>query len=276
MRMKTEAMLKIRLENDFLPEHTFDCGQCFRWNRQEDGSYIGVAHKRAVRLTYENGNIVLSGASEKDRRLWEEYFDAERDYSAIKEKIGTSDTMKKAILFGNGIRILKQDFFETLISFIISQQSSIPKIKRSIELLCSAYGEEAWLSGKCFRAFPSAEALRRVTEEEYREFGVGYRAKYIEAAVHGVLSGEIDEKKLRSGDTQAARNALLKIYGVGNKVADCILLFSLGRFDSFPVDVWIRRVIEEDLGGEDGKKLFGEYSGFAQQYLFYWKRSAGN
>lgn len=274
--MKTETMLRIKLENDFLPEHTFDCGQCFRWNRQSDGSYIGVAHKRAVRLTYENGSIVLQGASEKDRPLWEEYFDVARDYSAVKEKIGSSDIMKKAIQFGSGIRILRQDFFETLISFIISQQSSIPKIKRSIELLCSAYGEEIGLSGRRFWAFPSAEALQCVTEEDYRGLGVGYRAKYIEAAVHGVLSGEIDENALRSGDTQAARNALLKIYGVGNKVADCILLFSLARFDSFPVDVWIRRVIEEDLGGQDGKKLFGEYSGFAQQYLFYWKRSAGN
>lgn len=276
MKTETETMLRIKLENDFLPEHTFDCGQCFRWNRQSDGSYIGVAHKRAVRLTYENGSIVLRGASEKDRPLWEEYFDVARDYSAVKEKIGSSDIMKKAIQFGSGIRILKQDFFETLISFIISQQSSIPKIKRSIELLCSAYGEEIGLSGRRFWAFPSAEALQGVTEEDYCGLGVGYRAKYIEAAVHGVLSGEIDENALRSGDTQAARNTLLKIYGVGNKVADCILLFSLARFDSFPVDVWIRRVIEEDLGGQDGKKLFGEYSGFAQQYLFYWKRSAGN
>lgn len=266
--------MKIKMEKDFLPEHTFECGQCFRWNKDKDGTYIGVVHNSAVRLTYENGEIELCGANEGDRSFWEEYFDTARDYSKIKRKIEISDTVKQAINFGSGIRILKQEFFETLISFIVSQQSSIPKIKRSLELMCAEYGEERELDGRRYYTFPSAETLRDATEADFEKFGVGYRAKYIKRAVSGILNGEIDGEALKCADTETARKDLLKIYGVGNKVADCILLFSLAKFDSFPVDVWIRRVIEEDLGGKSGEELFGEYSGFAQQYLFYWKRSA--
>lgn len=264
----------IKLEKDFSPEHTFDCGQCFRWNKESDGSYSGVAFKKAVNVKYENGEIILNGASDAEvKSIWEDYFDIKRDYSAVKERIAVSDTVKEAIEFGSGIRILKQEFFETLLSFIISQQSSIPKIKSTIERLSEKYGEELWLSGKRYYAFPDAEALRDVTEEDYALIGTGYRAKYLRRAVLGVLSGEICEDNIRKLTTKEAREALLKIYGVGNKVADCILLFSLARFDSFPVDVWISRVIKEDLGGKSGEELFGEYSGFAQQYLFYWKRS---
>lgn len=267
--------IRIRLENDFLPEHTFDCGQCFRWNREDDGSYTGVAMGRAVNLKYESGDIVIAGASEADRALWEEYLDTKRSYSEIKKKISVIPAVEKAVAYGGGIRILKQEFFEMLISFIISQQSSIPKIKRSVEMLCRAYGEPICLSGKTYYSFPGPEALKNATEKDYEAFGVGYRAKYIERAVKGVLSGEIDADKISRMTTAQAKKALLSIYGVGNKVADCVLLFSLARFDSFPKDVWIGRVVEEDLGGRSGEELFGEYSGFAQQYLFYWKRALG-
>lgn len=266
---------RIRLEHDFLPEHTFDCGQCFRWNREHDGSYTGVAMGRAVNIKYSSGDIIITGAEDEDMPLWEQYLDTARDYGAIKEKISVVPAVKEAVGYGGGIRILKQEFFETLISFIISQQSSIPKIKRSVEMLCRAYGEPVPLLGKTYYTFPSPEALRGVTEADYEAFGVGYRAKYIERAVRGVLDKEIDPAALSEMTTKEAKKSLLNIYGVGNKVADCILLFSLARFDSFPKDVWIKRVVEEDLGGQDGEKLFGEYSGFAQQYLFYWKRALG-
>lgn len=265
---------RIRLENDFLPVHTFDCGQCFRWNKEEDGSFTGVARKKAVNISYDNKDILIKGASEDDvKNIWREYLDIDRDYSAVKKAVSISPVMEEAVNFGSGIRILKQEFFEALLSFIISQRNYIPNIKKCVEKLCSSYGEPLELMGKTYYSFPDPERLKDVTEADYASLGVGYRAKYIRRAVLDILNGKIDEDHLRQSDTKEARRALLEIYGVGNKVADCILLFSLARFDSFPVDVWIGRAIEDDLGGKKGEELFGENSGFAQQYLFYWKRS---
>lgn len=264
----------IKLDKDFLPEHTFDCGQCFRWNKESDGSYTGVVKNKVANISYRDNNIIIKGSTPDDvSSIWEDYLDIKRDYSQIKKRIDLTDSMHEAIKFGYGIRILKQDFFEVLISFIISQRSSIPKIKSSIEKLCAAYGDKIEYSGKTYFSFPSPNRLASVTENEYKTFGVGYRAKYIETAVKSILSGEIDENHLRSLPTPEARKNLLKIYGVGNKVADCILLFSLSRFDSFPVDVWISRALKENFEGKDACALFGKDSGFAQQYLFYWKRN---
>ena len=265
--------IEIKLEKDFLPLHTFDCGQCFRWNENADGSFTGVVAKRAVNLAYDGKVIKIEGAENKDEAFFREYLDIDRDYSAIKERVSKNDVMKEAVKFGSGIRILKQDFFESLLSFIISQRSSIPKIKGCIEKISAKYGEEISLSGKRYYTFPDAETLRDVKEKDYAAFGVGYRAKYLEKAVFDVLSGKIDEKKIRALSTVDARNALLSIFGVGNKVADCVLLFGLSRFDSFPVDVWVKRAMDEYFEGKDGFELFGEDSGFAQQYLFYKMRN---
>ncbi len=265
----------IKLDKDFLPEHTFDCGQCFRWNKESDGSYTGVVKNKVANISYKDNEIIIKGATSEDVSfIWEEYLDIKRDYSQIKKRIDITDFMHEAVEFGHGIRILKQDFFEVLISFIISQRSSIPKIKSCIEKLCASYGDKIEFEGKTYFSFPSPNRLAEVSENEYKNFGVGYRAKYIEMAVKSVLSGEIDENHLRSLSTEDARNNLLKIYGVGNKVADCILLFALSRFDSFPVDVWIKRALKENFEGKDATVLFGNDSGFAQQYLFYWKRNS--
>lgn len=261
--------LLINLEKDFLPHHTFDCGQCFRWNCEEDKSFTGVASGRAVNISYDGKAIKIHGAKEEDREFWEDYLDIKRDYSAIKKRISIDKVMEEAILFGGGIRILKQDFFETLLSFIISQRSSIPKIKGCVEKISRAYGKEIMLDKKCYYSFPTPEELRDVGEEDFASFGVGYRAKYLKKAVEGVLSGKIDEKAIRALPTADAREALLSLFGVGNKVADCVLLFGLSRFDSFPVDVWVKRAMEELFGGRDGFALFGEDSGIAQQYIFY-------
>ena len=265
-------MQRIKIEKDFDLRHIFDCGQCFRFNEEKDGSFTGVAYKKAVHLKYENGELIIDGIKESDLPLWEKFLDIKRDYSKIKERVSITPYMKEAVEYGHGIRILKQDFFETLLSFIISQRSSIPKIKSSVEKLCKAYGEKIELRGKEYYTFPTPEALSGVKEEDYVKLGVGYRAKYLEKAVASVLSGEISEEELIKMPTSEARKKLLTIYGVGNKVADCILLFSLAKFDSFPVDVWIDRAMKEDFGGKEGYELFGEDSGFAQQYIFYKKR----
>jgi len=262
---------------DFIPEQTFECGQCFRWERCEDGSYEGVAGSNAVRISAEGSKVEILGCDEKQyNAFWRKYLDADRDYTSIKKDICINETMKSAVSFGGGIRILRQEFFEALISFIISQRSSIPRIKTCVRRLCEKYGDEIKLEGKTFYTFPSPERLASLTEADFAALGVGYRAGYIVDAVKKVLTGEVDEKRLEAADTQTARAELMKIKGVGDKVCDCVLLFSLGKYDLFPSDVWIKRVMEENFSQKDakhtGERLFGENSGFAQQYLFYWRR----
>ena len=258
-------------------DHTFDCGQCFRWEKQPDGSYIGVANSQAVRISAKGSTVDIQGITPEDyESFWKRYLDADRDYSTVKSAVNINTTMDKAVNFGNGIRILRQDFFEALISFIISQRSSIPKIKNCVDKLCRLYGNEIKFEGKTYYSFPSPETIATLSEEDIRALGVGYRAPYILKAAKAVADGDIDGNILDTLDTPSAREKLLTLYGVGDKVCDCVLLFSLGKYDLFPADVWIKRVMEEEFDSKDAKKLgesqFGSYSGFAQQYLFYWRK----
>lgn len=272
--------MKIEL-SDFVPHHTFDCGQCFRWTPEPDGSYTGVAGGRAVKISSDGTSVELGGCTEEDySAFWEKYLDVQRDYGKIKKAVSVNDTMRRAVEYGGGIRILRQEFFETLISFIISQRSSIPKIRSCVEKLCTLYGKEISFNGKTLHAFPSAETLARLSEEDFRAIGVGYRAPYILSAAKKVAGGEISGGELEKCETSKAREQLLKLYGVGDKVCDCVLLFSLGKYDLFPSDVWIKRVMAEQFSASDakraGEEAFGAYSGFAQQYLFYWRKYAEN
>ncbi len=267
-------ILKIK---DFVPEHTFECGQCFRWERQPDGSYIGIANSQVVKISSNADGVTIDGCTDKDYELfWRKYLDIDRDYSHIKTSVNVNETMDKAIKFGSGIRILRQDFFEALISFIISQRSSIPKIKSCVDKLCRLAGEEIYFDGKKYYSFPEPRKVAELSEEELRALGVGYRAPYILKAAQEVASGSISGDALEKLDTASARERLLKLYGVGDKVCDCVLLFSLGKYDLFPSDVWIKRVMEEEFKTKSakysGENLFGTYSGFAQQYLFYWRK----
>ncbi len=266
---------------DFIPGHTFDCGQCFRWERQSDGSYIGVAGGQAVRIKADGDLVTIDGCDEKDyENFWKYYLDADRDYSEIKKEVSTNELMKNAVAFGGGIRILRQEFFETLISFIISQRSSIPKIKSSVEKICALWGDEIKFEGKSYYAFPTPQKIASLSEDDIRKTGVGYRAPYIIRAAQAVLNGDVKAEDLYNLDTASARKALLNLYGVGDKVCDCVLLFSLAKYDLFPADVWIKRVMEENFDSKDaknlGESLFGKYSGFAQQYLFYWRKFKEN
>ena len=262
---------------DFVPEHTFDCGQCFRWEKQPDGSYIGIANSQAVRISAEGSKVQIDGITDEDyENFWKRYLDADRDYSAVKSAVNINATMDNAVNFGNGIRILRQDFFETLVSFIISQRSSIPKIKNCVDKLCRLYGNEIEFEGNIYYSFPTPEKIASLSEEDIRALGVGYRAPYILKAAKAVAEGKIDGNILDKSATQEAREKLLSLYGVGDKVCDCVLLFSLGKYDLFPADGGIKRVMEEEFDSKDAKKLgesqFGSYSGFAQQYLFYWRK----
>lgn len=267
--------MKIK-NKDFDLIHTFECGQCFRWNKNNDETYTGVV-----------GNSVITVKAEGDffefdtdnQTLINTYFDFENDYSEIKNKlIFKDDVLAKAIPKGYGIRILKQEPWETLISFIISANNNIPRIKKIIESLCFNFGKKIELNNKVFYTFPDADTINSLTIEDLDIIKSGFRAKYILDAAAKVFNKEIDLDAVYSMNTDEAREYLKQIKGVGNKVADCILLFAYQKYDVFPKDVWIKKVLN-DLYGVEEKNFddfvinhFGELAGFAQQYLFFYMR----
>ena len=274
---------------DFNLKDIFECGQCFRWNEQEDGSYTGVIKDAVINVKQNPNEIIFSGIckGKKLKEIVDYYFDINRDYSKIKNELSQIDAnLEKSIKFGSGIRILNQDLWETIISFIISANNNIPRIKGIIERLSKNYGEEIIWNEKKYYTFPTAKQLENVSVEDYRKLGLGFRDIRLYETTKMILNKEIDLEKLEKEDTATVREKLLKLSGVGPKVADCILLFStLKRFEVFPIDVWVRRVMNElYIKNEDENKVskkqimeiankkFGNMAGLAQQYLFYWKR----
>ena len=269
----------------------FDCGQCFRWNKQPDGSYTGIFGKNVMNVQ-KNGNVVtFKGICDGNiKEIVENYFDLNRDYEEIKNKLSQIDeNVKKSIEYGKGIRILNQDLWEMIISFIISANNNIPRIKGIIERLAQKYGKEIEWNGEKYYTFPTPEELKDVIVEDYRKLGLGFRDIRLYETVHMVLDKKVDLNEMQQNpNTYEVREQLLSLSGVGPKVADCILLFStLKRFEVFPIDVWVRRVMNElYIKNEDetkvnkkdieklAKEKFGNLAGIAQQYLFYWKREA--
>ena len=279
----------INKQNSFELKDIFECGQCFRWNEQEDSSYTGIIKDGIINVKKENGVIIFTGmCNGKLKEIVEEYFDLNRDYEQIKKELSNIDEyLKTSIEYGKGIRILNQDLWETIISFIISANNNIPRIKGIIERLSQKYGNEIEWKGQKYYTFPSCEQLKDVTVQDYRNLGLGFRDIRLYETTQMILNKEVDLEKLRNNpNTQEVRNELLKLSGVGPKVADCILLFSdLKRFDVFPIDVWVRRVMndlyikevdETKVSKAKIEKLaeekFGNLKGLAQQYLFYWRR----
>ena len=276
---------------DFNLDHIFDCGQCFRWSRQEDGSYTGIAFGRVVNMQVAGKNhdeLIIDGADEKDfEAIWRPYLDIDRDYSAIKEVLAGGDpVMALAIESGAGIRILKQDLWETMVSFIISQNNNIPRIKGCIESLCKLWGEKAGeYGGVQYYSLPAPEVLAALTAEDLAPVRLGYRAPYLIETARQVLERggmEAVAAELATAKTpDEACEYLQQFQGIGPKVASCIALFGLARLDAFPIDVWVRRVMnrlyafeEKDIKGMSAyaRKHFGQNGGIAQQYLFYYIR----
>ena len=290
MKMKEQKYVLEDI-NSFELKDIFDCGQCFRWNQQEDGSYTGVFGNNVLNIKKDKNKVVFEGICEKDiKPTVENYFDLNRDYEKIKNELSKIDeNMKSSIEYGKGIRILNQDLWETIISFIISANNNIPRIKGIIERLSKAYGTKMIWRGKDYYTFPTAEQLKDVAVKEYRDLGLGFRDIRLYETTKMVLEKEIDLEKMRKNpNTIEVREELLKLSGVGPKVADCILLFSdLKRFEVFPIDVWVRRVMndlyikQKDEAKVSKKQIekiaeekFGNLAGLAQQYLFYWRREA--
>lgn len=274
--------------NSFNLRDIFECGQCFRWNKEDDESYTGIFENNVINVQSNGSKIIFKGiCKENIQKVVTNYFDLNRNYTKIKNELSKIDNyMKNSIEYGEGIRILNQDLWETIISFIISANNNIPRIKGIIERLSKNYGNEIIWNEKKYYTFPTAEELRNVSVEEYRKLGLGFRDIRVYETTQMILNKEVDLEKLFNEKTETVREELLKLSGVGPKVADCILLFStLKRFEVFPIDVWVRRVMNDlYIKNEDEKKVskkqileiaknkYGNLAGIAQQYLFYWRR----
>ena len=281
----------IKNQDSFELQDIFECGQCFRWNKQEDGSYTGVIKNGVINVKKVNNEIIFTGMCDKKiDDVVKYYFDLTRNYEEIKKQLSKIDIyMKTSVEYGSGIRILNQDLWETIISFIISANNNIPRIKGIIERLSAKYGKEIEWNGQKYYTFPTPEELKDVSVEDYRKLGLGFRDIRLYETTNMILQHQIDLDKMKENtNTKEVREELLRLSGVGPKVADCILLFSdLKRFDVFPIDVWVRRgmndlYIKEDDENKVSKvkiekianEKFGDMAGLAQQYLFYWRRMA--
>lgn len=280
-----EQQYILRNAKSFEPVHIFECGQCFRWNKEEDGSYTGVIKNSVINVKKIGNDVEFIGVCDENiKQICEEYFNLQTNYEAIKEKLSNIDIyLKNSIEYGNGIRILKQDLWETLLSFIISANNNIPRIKTIIERIAKKYGNRIEYRNKMYYTFPTPEMLQNASIDDFRGLGLGFRDVRIYETVQRTLKGEIDLEKLKQEEnTEVLRKKLLEIPGVGPKVADCVMLFALNRFDVFPVDVWVKRVISElyfnkkeqtpNVIHEFAEKQYGNLAGLAQQYLFYWRR----
>ncbi len=254
---------------DFNIERSCECGQCFRFDRDEKG-YIGVVGNHIVKLRpYKDGCFFEGATKELFEQVYIPYFDLERDYEPVVAELCKNDAvMEKASEYGRGIRLFCQDTWEALISFIISQNNNIPRIKGIISRLCALAGKK--LSEDIY-SFPTVEELYKFNAEDLAPLRAGFRAKYIEDACRKVKSGAVDLEKLKELPYSEAKEMLMQIKGVGPKVADCVLLFGAGHIEAFPKDVWIKRALNI-LYPQEPEKDFGRYGGIAQQYLFVYAR----
>ncbi len=260
-------------------DQTLDCGQCFRWKKEKDNSWIGIIQDRVVKLKIEKEILYVSSNKEEElEKVIKEYLDLERDYESIEKEISKIDeNIEKAVRYTSGIRILNQSKFETIISFIISANNNIPRITKSIDLISAKYGQKVIFEGKEYNLFPSVENLLKAEIEDLRNLGVGFRDKYIYSSVR-MLSGEMNLDEISKLSDETLKKELIKLSGVGPKVADCIMLFSFSRMKSFPIDTWIKKVMQRlyynDCEVQNNKILqdslnrYGKYTGIVQQHLF--------
>lgn len=280
---KDNSIILEEIEN-FDAKAIFTCGQAFRWYEESDGSFTTVHLGRVLNVLNEKDRVIFKGTNLKEfDEIWMDYFDLNTDYKEIRKVLSNNEILPKAMEYGEGIRILNQNHFEMLISFIISANNMIPRIKKSIEVISMRYGKFICEDeNRKYYSFPTVEELSRATVEDLREFAkVGFRDKRIFDTVNMILNEKIDLDNFENLETDILREELLKFSGVGNKVADCIMLFSYKRGEVFPVDVWIKRVMEELFIKEEtpvkkiskeADRIFGKYAGYAQQYLFYYGR----
>ncbi len=250
-------------------------GQCFRLNPNKDGGYTLVALGRALRLAEDGESCMLDCTEAQFESLWRDYFDLETDYACIRAGADPNDAfLQRAMEYGRGIRMLRQDPWEMLVSFIISQRKNIPAIKYCIEAICSRYGEPIDSAGETFFSFPSPQTLAALEESHFLACSLGYRAKYVLSAARQIAAGALDLSKIAEMDDETLFSALLTVSGVGKKVANCVMLFGYHRLARFPRDVWINRIEAREYAGAFPEDRYPETAGALQQYVFYYARSA--
>lgn len=274
---KGDNMLKViekngdvYLENlsPFVLKDTLDCGQAFRWQEINENEFCGIAMNKFLHIIQTDDCVIFKNTTkEQFYDTWYNYFDCERDYNEILSALSVNDTLKKVCDFSSGIRLLNQEPFEAICSFIISQNNNIPRIKGIISRLCENFGDK--IDGGY--TFPSAEKIASLCEDDLSVIRAGFRAKYIIDGAKKTASGEIDFDFLRNAPIDKAREHIMQIKGVGPKVADCALLFGFSRMECFPVDVWIRKAVNSLFGGEVPECAL-PYAGIAQQYIFHYAR----
>lgn len=297
----------IKEVKNFNIKQILECGQCFRWEKISDTNYIIVAYGRVIEVVQKVDEVILLNTNEEDfKNIWIKYFDLETDYSTIKVELAKDEILRKSVEYGYGIRILNQDPFEILISFIVSARNSIPSIMKTIKKMSEQWGNEIEYKGKKYYTFPTPKAIKDATLEEIQGTGASFRSKYIISTIEKVNAAiefkedmeanpekynDIEENRpeildydleyIKSLDDDACHIALQKFMGVGAKVSDCIMLFSMGKHSAFPVDVWIKRAMIHFYVAPDvtlpkmrifARNKFGSLAGLAQQYLFYYAR----
>ena len=294
--IEKENSIVLEYVKDFNIKQILECGQCFRWERISDTNYIIVAYRRVIEVIQEGSTVTILNTNMNDfNEIWKNYFDLDVNYEEVKEELSKDELLKKSVEFGYGIRILNQDPFEMLISFIISARNSIPSIMKTIKKISERWGDRIEYKDNIYYAFPMPEQLKEVSLEEIKETGASFRSKYIvdtiskvNAALDAKNNGELTEELeqfdleyIKSLPVDECHKALQNFMGVGAKVADCIMLFSMSKHSAFPVDVWIKRAMIHFYLAPDvslnkirvfGREKFGELAGLAQQYLFYYAR----
>lgn len=253
---------------DFDLDETLDCGQCFRWEKDEDGSYHGIVRGRYCRVRRRGASVFFYGVSAQDfTEIWRPYFDLDRDYGALKDRFSCDPVLSQAARFAPGIRILRQEPWEALCSFILSQNNNIKRIRGLVSRLCAYFGEP--VEGGA--AFPTPQRLAPLSPDDLAPVRCGFRAKYVIDAARKVASGQIDLEEVASMDIEQARQSLMRIHGVGPKVAECALLYGFGRMECCPMDVWMIKCIRTLFPA--GLPLCAQGAeGIAQQYLFHYSR----
>lgn len=257
----------------------FDCGQCFRFNRhtEKENTYCGVAFDKYLEITQNEKSICFNCDKKTFDTLWHRFLDLDNDYTLYINTFKDDKILHEASLFSSGIRLLRQDPWETLCSFIISQNNNIPRIKGIIENMSKVYGEKIQCSDGIERyTFPTAKALNEAGTEAIFALKTGFRAKYIYDAATKVANGEIDLNAIFEMPLQDSMNTLMTIKGVGPKVASCVLLFGFSKYDAFPIDVWVKRILANYYSDGMSPHFAGKFAGIAQQYLFYYERCKNN
>lgn len=266
-----------------------DSGQCFRLSPLPDGGWATVSQGRFLKIFQEEQRVTFC-CTEEEFSYWQDYFDLETDYEKIAASVSPSDRyLAEAARFGRGIRILRQDPWEMIVTFIISQQKTIPKIKEAVELLSSHYGKKIPTDGGIFFSFPSPQELCQASLEDLKALKLGYRAKYIHRICQEAAEGILDLEKLKSMDYDQSMDYLTGFYGIGEKVANCICLFGLHHINAFPIDTWIKKILLKEYYDPKYGRLpktkvyeamvqdhFGSYKGYAgvmQQYIFFYERN---